>query len=159
VNSWGKTVEAPDRLARLLTNSIPLFTGWKHLGAIAYRAKCQICENAKTVALWSEMPEASHNEIEASVSYLRHSVVPIFLRSTYEEKRIGRRFDAISEIYSEIGCKPVHLIVNSDSKVGEALALAHYLDTVSVELADMRGVDSLHVDRIADLKARLARPY
>jgi hypothetical protein len=52
----------------------------------------------------------------------------------------------------------VHLTVDSVSRVEEALAMAHYLDTVSVELADIRGVDSLHVDKIADLKTRLARP-
>lgn len=156
--SWGKTIESPDELARLLSNSIPLYTGWEHLAAIAYRARCQIAENAKTVAFWSEMPEASHNEIEASVSYLNHSVFPVFLRSRYEDKRMARRFDAVSEVYSDAGCKPVHLLASSKSKVEEALALAHYLDTVSVELADIRGVDSLHVDKIADLKARLAHP-
>jgi hypothetical protein len=150
-------MESPEKLAHVLGDSIPSFTGWKHLAAIAYRAKCQISENAKGVALWSEMPEASHNEIEASVSYLDHSVVPIFLRSKYEDKRTAGKFNVVSEIYSDIGCKPVQLAFDSDSKVEEALAMAHYLDTVSVELADIRGVDSLHVDKIADLKARLAR--
>jgi glucose/mannose-6-phosphate isomerase len=156
--SWGKKGDPPDKLARTLGNSIPLFAGWKHLAAVAYRAKCQISENSKGVAMWSEMPEASHNEIEAAVSYVGHSVVPIFLRSKYEEKRTARRFNVVSEIYSDIGCEPVHLTVDSVSRVEEALAMAHYLDTVSVELADIRGVDSLHVDKIADLKTRLARP-
>ncbi len=157
--SWGKTVESPDKLARMLGNSIPLFAGWKHLGAVAYRAKFQICENAKGVAMWCEMPEASHNEIEASASYLDHSVVPVFLRSKYEEKRTARRFDLVSDVYSDAGCKPLHIMVESDSRVEEALSMAHYLDTVSVELADFRGVDSLHVNKIAELKARLSRPY
>ncbi|RDE13929.1 MAG: bifunctional phosphoglucose/phosphomannose isomerase [Candidatus Thorarchaeota archaeon] len=157
--SWGKKGQSPGDLARMLGNSIPLFAGCKHLAAVAYRAKCQICENTKGVSMWSEMPEASHNEIEASASYLDHSIVPIFLRSRYEEKRMARRLDAVSEIYSDMGCRPVRVMVDAESSVEEALAMTHYLDTVSVELADIRGVDSLRVDRIADLKARLARPH
>jgi glucose/mannose-6-phosphate isomerase len=153
--SWGKRVEPPHKLADLLKDSIPVFTGWKHLAPVAYRAKCQVNENAKTVAFWSDMPEANHNEVEATVSYQRLSIEPVFLRSKYEDERIARRFDITSDVYSGSGCKPVEISIDSASMTEEALGFAHYLDTVSVELAELRGVDPLSVERISELKGRL----
>lgn len=153
---WGATMDAPSTVAEKLKGSIPLFIGSKHLVAVAYRAKCQMNENAKAVAFHSELPEADHNEIEAAMSYGRHSVFPVFLRSCFEESAIGKRFDVTSEVLTEAGCEPIQLRVKTNSPLEESLAMTHYLDMTSVELAEHLGVDSLRVDRIAQLKRRLA---
>ncbi len=153
---WGARADSPSTLAEKLKDSIPLFIGWKHLVPIAYRAKCQINENAKTVAFHSELPEADHNEIEAAMSYGRHSVVPVFLRSCFEESAIRRRFDVTSEVLSGAGCESIHLRIRTDSLLEESLAMTHFLDMTSVDLAERLGVDPLRVDRIAHLKKELA---
>ncbi|RDE13597.1 MAG: bifunctional phosphoglucose/phosphomannose isomerase [Candidatus Thorarchaeota archaeon] len=157
--NWGATMDSPSTLAEKLKGSVPLFMGWKHLVPIAYRAKCQMNENAKTVAFHGELPEADHNEIEAAMSYSRHSVVPVFLRSCFEESTIKRRFDVTSEVLSEAGCESIHLRISTVSPLEESLAMTHYLDMTSVELADSLGIDPLKIDRIAHLKRKLASDW
>jgi CO/xanthine dehydrogenase Mo-binding subunit len=61
-----------------------------------------------------------------------------------------------SEVLSEAGCGSIHLRIKANSALEESLAMTHYLDMTSVELAERLGVDPLKVDRIADLKKKLA---
>lgn len=154
--NWRTRADPPSAMAEKLMGLMPLFIGWKHLVPVAYRAKCQINENAKAAAFHSELPEADHNEIEAAVSYRKHSVIPVFLRSCFEESSITKRFDVTSEVLSEAGCESIHLRIKANSALEESLAMTHYLDMTSVELAERLGVDPLKVDRIADLKKKLA---
>ncbi|MHA2085535.1 MAG: SIS domain-containing protein, partial [Candidatus Thorarchaeota archaeon] len=56
----------------------------------------------------------------------------------------------------ESGAEVIQLEIFADSRVVETLALTHYLDMTSLELAEMRGVDPLLVDRIAELKQSLS---
>lgn len=153
-SKWGKDLDSPEVLASKLTDSVPVFIAHGHLLPVAYRAKCQFNENAKHVAFSLEMPEANHNEIEASSSYKRLSIRTIFLESTFESARMGRRFDATKIVMASQEQNTLN--IPSESKLEEMLALTFYLDTVSLELADLRGVDAASVDRISELKALLA---
>ena len=156
VKRWGDEIISPRNLAERIISPIPLFIGSGHLISVAYRAKCQINENAKAVAFSAELPEANHNEIEASHMYQEHGIMPIFLRSTHESKRMSARFEATDAVYRQSDCAPVHIRLSGLSELEEALAITHYLDTLSVDAADIRGVDSVRVDKIAELKRRLA---
>ncbi|MHA1588884.1 MAG: bifunctional phosphoglucose/phosphomannose isomerase [Candidatus Thorarchaeota archaeon] len=153
---WGDEIMSPRNLAERTKSLVPLFIGSGHLVSVAYRAKCQINENAKAVAFSAELPEANHNEIEASHMYQEHGIMPIFLRSTHESKRMSARFEATDAVYRQSDCAPVHIRLSGLSELEEALAITHYLDTLSVDAADIRGVDSVRVDKIAELKRRLA---
>ncbi len=152
---WNSIGNAPSDVASTLHNSVPLFIGAGHLAPVAYRAKCQINENAKTLAFSLEVPELNHNEVEAFGEYSDHKVVPVFLRSQWESARITRRIDKTSDILSEKGVEPIHMNLETESELVEALAQIHFMDMVSVELAQIRGVDSLAVPTISDLKKRL----
>ncbi len=156
VKRWGKEIMSPRNLAECTRSLVPLFIGSGHLASVAYRAKCQINENAKAVAFNAELPEANHNEIEASHMYQESGIVPIFLRSTHESKRMSARFAATDAVYRQNDCAPIHVRLSGLSELEEVLAITHYLDMLSVDAADIRGVDSVRVDRIAELKRRLA---
>ncbi len=152
--TW-KMLPAPKELAEHFRDRIPLFIGSGHMIPVAYRAKCQINENAKTVAFHSEIPESNHNEIEASVQYGMHKVLPVFLRSGWESARIMKRIDETAKIYQKHDITAVQLRVEAHTTVTEAVAMIYYLDKVSVRLAQLLGVDPLSVPMISDLKSRL----
>jgi glucose/mannose-6-phosphate isomerase len=156
VDLWGSALPTPKSLASVFKTRIPLFIGSDHLSSVGYRAKCQVNENAKMPAFCSAIPESNHNEIEASPAVEKRGLKPVFLRSNFEDERIMRRYDATSAIYIKNGAEVIQLKIVTDSRVTETLALTHYLDMTSLELAEMRGVDPLRVDRIAELKQWLS---
>ncbi len=152
---WESSPLAPKEMAKDILESIPLYIGSRHLNPVAYRAKCQINENAKAMAFSSEIPESNHNEIESFDRNNDLSLLPMLLRSNFEEKRISQRFEIISEIYAEEGYTPLRLSMKSDSKIDEMLLMTFYLDIVSLELSILRGVDPNAVDKISRLKEEL----
>jgi glucose/mannose-6-phosphate isomerase len=154
--AWGEWIPTPSTFIERMQNRIPLFIGSQHLSPVAYRAKCQFNENSKAMAFFSEVPEAAHNEIEGFPVQQECPIIPIFLRSDNEDIQIRRKIDVLMELYSEIGLYPIDLNAAGNSKIENMLSLTHYLDTVSVELAVRRGVDAVRVERIEELKKRLA---
>jgi glucose/mannose-6-phosphate isomerase len=155
--NWGSTNPFPKNLAENLKNQIPMFIAGGHLLSVGYRAKCQINENAKAIAINLEIPEYNHNEIEATLVCSKHSIQPIFIRSQWENQRISKRFEASASIYSSNGCTPQQIRFTCDSRLEEMLALTHYFDMVSVELAEILRVDPVSVDRITQLKQMLSK--
>jgi glucose/mannose-6-phosphate isomerase len=154
--TWSKWIQPPRAIAFSLSKNIPLFIGAQHLVPVAYRAKCQINENSKALAFYSELPEANHNEIESFESTFGNLIKPIFLRSCFESQTLARRFNATYEIYKETGLEPMNLEVEGKTKLEEMLLLTHFLDMVSVEYADLREVNPTSVDKIEDFKRRLS---
>jgi len=126
------------------------------MSPVAYRAKCQINENSKAEAFNSEIPEATHNEVEGFPYDEESHIIPIFLRSSNEDPRISQRMDVALDLYKEIGLNPLNLSAFGSSKIENMLSLTQYLDMVSVELAEKRGADAVNVRRITELKKRLA---
>jgi glucose/mannose-6-phosphate isomerase len=154
---WGESIPAPSDLAEKVRIEMPLFIGAQHLIPVAYRAKCQINENSKAMAFYSEIPESAHNEIEGFPNNPESSIIPIFLRSGNEDAQIKRKIDAILSIYSDIGLNPIVLDAGGKTRIENMLTLTHYLDMVSVEIAIINGADALSVKRIGQLKQMLAR--
>ncbi len=153
---WENSSLSPKGFAQELSGNIPIFIGSRHLVPVAYRAKCQMNENAKTIAFYSEIPEANHNEIESFINENEFKILPVFLRSAYEDERIKKRMNITTSLYGEEGYSSVRLSTSSSSVLEEMLALTLYLDLVSVELAQIRKVDAASNDRISRLKNDLA---
>ncbi|MFX1260783.1 MAG: bifunctional phosphoglucose/phosphomannose isomerase [Promethearchaeota archaeon] len=152
---WNSSDLEPGRLAKSLQDKIPVFIGWRHLIPVAYRAKCQCNENSKAFASSIQIPEMYHNEIEGTLSCKTHPISPVFLRSREEDEKARIGIESAAEIFKENGCQPKHLNLGFDSRIEETLGFTMYLDTVSVSLAEILGVDPMSVDRIAMLKKNL----
>lgn len=152
---WDDSALTPRAMAQDFTGYVPVFIGSSHLTPVAYRAKCQINENAKTMAFYSEIPEANHNEIESFIADNEFNILPVFLRSSYEDERLKRRMDITTSLYEEEGFSPIRLSIGSKDELEEMLALTLYLDLVSVELAELRGVNPVSVNQISRLKKEL----
>lgn len=147
-----RRLRKPEELAKIIDNKMPAFIGWRHLVPIAYRAKTQINENAKAPAYSLELPEANHNEIEAVSAYTSQSILPILLRSRYEDSQTESRFQATAKILRGEGINVETIRANGNSKLEEALLIIQYLDEVSVKLAHIRGVNPMTVPQISLLK-------
>ncbi len=152
---WGSSIVSPKEVARRLLQTTPLFLGAEHLAVVAYRAKCQVNENAKRVALFSEIPEMNHNEIEALTDLKRLGVTPIVLRSVFETERMRKRLDVMNHLLERSGLSTLQSTFVAESLVEECLMQTHYLDTISLELAELVGVDPLTVPTITQFKMEL----
>jgi glucose/mannose-6-phosphate isomerase len=150
---WDSTSVSPASCAKLIKDRIPMFIGWKHLVPVAYRARCQMNENAKILAMSSEVPEASHNEIEGAAACTRHQFLPILLRSREENQEMKRRFEETAKIFIENGCNPLSLNLELQSRIQEILGYTYFLDLTSCFLADHLGVDAMSGERINRIKA------
>lgn len=153
-DSWPENLR-PARIAEMMRKRIPVFFGSEHLYTVAYRAKCQINENAKTEAFAAPLPEASHNEIEGYTQGRSGIFAPFFLRSERESRSTRRRIEAMEEILSDLGYNCIEIITRAETAIGEMMDLTYCLDSTSVELADLLGVDSRAVPNISRLKAML----
>ncbi len=156
-NTWNEWLSTPQEIAESFIGKTPIFIGSRHLAPVAYRAKCQINENSKALAFHSELPESNHNEIESFVKTNGCSILPVFLRSGLEPTKINRRFDVTYEMYHEMGLNPINLSASGDTRLEEMLVLTHFLDMVSVELAELCDIDPVSVEKIKELKHRLSR--
>ncbi len=155
-NMWSTYTKTPRELAKLLEDKVPLFIGASFTEGVAYRAKCQVNENAKSAAFYSILPEANHNEIESIAHFDSIKLLPIFIRSMTESDRLSERIEATSQIYGKEVQRCEHLRLHADSEVEEILHLIFYLDMLSLELSEILGVNPLSVERISTLKKILS---
>jgi len=135
-----------------LVRSIPLFIGSRHLIPVAYRAKCQMHENSKMFSVFSELPEADHNQIESLHLFKEKSILPIFLRSSFESEQLQKQIDATIKIFRSFGIDVKEIRIQSESEIEEALNTTYLLDFVSVQAANLLGVDCNSVPTIKKLK-------
>ncbi len=145
-------------LTEKIINKQLLFIGAEHLLPVAYRAKCQVNENAKTLAFHAEIPESNHNEIESSGDFSKADIVPIFLKSQNLSKRILDRIHATIDIYKDEGAIVFDVESCNSTKLPEMLALTFYLDKVSLDISKHLEADSTRVERISRLKRKLSSP-
>src|SRR3989454_10959016 len=79
------------RLALALGSRLPVIYGGPLTGAVAYRWKTDLAENAKTFAAAGTLPEMNHNEIEAWGSPFPRQMQLVLLRDHEETPEIARR--------------------------------------------------------------------
>lgn len=154
---WGQNVPDPGSLADRLHQKIPVFMGAHHLDAVAYRAKCQINENAKSVAFQLPIPESNHNEVEAISNYSKHGISVILIRSSFESREISKRFNVTRELYEEENLDVHQIHIELDDRVAEILALTHFFDDLSLQLAMSCERDPVGVPMISRLKEKMTR--
>ena len=162
--AWGPDVPTETNLAKQLAWSLldrlPVVTGSGHLAAVARRWKTQLNENAKTMAVWDELPEANHNTIvgypqpEATRDHQLH----LFLASASDHPRNALRAELAMELLAESGIGSQSITVPGATPAESAIAATILGDLVSAYLAVLYGTDPTPVAAIVRLKASLADP-
>jgi glucose/mannose-6-phosphate isomerase len=138
-------------LAARLDGTRPVIYGADLTTPVARRWKCQVNENAKLPAFFSELPEADHNELcgwDAPGSGL----AAVFLEDADQHPRIRRRFELTADAVAADGATTVRVETAGETRVARLLWATMLGDLVSLELAKARGVDPLPVEAIERFK-------
>lgn len=140
-------------LVDYIGDRIPLFFGEGYTAPVARRGANQFNENAKTISLWFEIPEASHNLLEALMAVERWWEVfaPIYLSQAGEREK-DRYSDLLSSFFEKEGM-PGHVFVpEGASPLEKMLSASAVLDMASVYHGVLRGVNPSPVLGIARWK-------
>jgi glucose/mannose-6-phosphate isomerase len=159
VEEWGP--DAPEdseakAIARALQGTIPVVHGAGPTSAPARRWKTQLNENAAAPAFWSELPEATHNEIcgwERGRASAPLSAV--FLADPDQHPRVHTRIELTAAEVERARAPVVRVEARGDSRLERVLSLVLLGDLVSVYLAVLDGVDPTPVEPIERVKAAL----
>lgn len=150
------------RLAVALYEKLPVIYGSQgYRGAVAYRWKSQINENAKEAAFANVLPEQNHNEILAWTLAQRQAQnwSVVLLRDPQEaavSPRIARRAEVTKELIATEA--DVHEVwAEGRSLLARMFHLIYFGDFVSVYLAYLNGICPTVIAAIDHLKAELAK--
>ncbi len=162
---WARAV--PERsnlakqLARRLSGKLPVIYGSDGLLSVAvYRWKCQLNEIAKVPAFCHVLPELDHNEIVGwkQLPELTRSTEVIFLVNREEHPRVARRVEITADLIRD-NLSGVSVLHVGGANPWERFFGATYLgDFASCYLALLNREDPTPVERIAELKRRMAEP-
>ncbi len=146
--------------AAALADLVPVFyggRGWPAL--VALRGKCQVNENSKRPSFHHELPELDHNEVVGweLLPEVTERIGLVELRSEDDEhpqtaKRFAVTMDLVADGFGEVvthelrGARPLLRFATGTL----------FVDLLSVYLAFIGGVDPTPVDRITELKRRIA---
>ena len=159
VEEWGPG--APEdslakSVARQLDGTIPVIHGAASTTAPARRWSTQINENADSPAFWTELPEASHNQIcgwergrEAA------PFAGVFLCDDDQHPRVKRHMDLVTAELERVGASALQVDTSGDSRLERVLSAVLLGDLVSVYMAVLAGVDPTPVPAIDRLKREL----
>jgi glucose/mannose-6-phosphate isomerase len=146
-------------IAAQLEGAVPLIYGSDLTGAVAYRWKTQVNENAKWPAFSAELPEMDHNEIvgwdpAAGVG----PFAAVFLTDRDQHPRQRERAELTAELIEPAAQAVVKVETEGETRVARLLWAVLLGDLVSLHLAAARGVDPATVELLDLLKQRLGDP-
>jgi glucose/mannose-6-phosphate isomerase len=134
---------------------MPAIYGGPDTGAVAYRWKTDVEENAKTFALAGALPEMNHNEIEAWRAPSAAALHLLLLRDATEPPEIARRFDVLRDLVGSAAGGFSEAWTRGRSRLARLLSLVYVGQWTSYYLALLRGVDPWSVPLLDELKRRM----
>ena len=143
-------------IAEVLHERLAVVHGAELTAAPARRWTTQINENAKVPAFASELPEANHNQIEGWEWAARHTpAAAVLLAAPGLHPRIERRMELTAELIERAGVPVVRAAARGATPVDHVLSLVMLGDLVSVEMADLAGVEPTPVETLEGFKRQL----
>jgi glucose/mannose-6-phosphate isomerase len=130
------------QLAEHCMGKLPLLFSAGHLDCAVRRTKNQLAENAKVLAAWEPLPEATHNHVvgfEALGS--PGSIAPISFESPLLHERVRRRFELLAELTSAAGMPVRRIETSGSSALADMLEATAWGDCLSGYLALLQGLD------------------
>lgn len=142
-----------------LYNKLPLFVGHTIYSPLPYRAKSELNENSKVVAISEVVPEQNHNGIVAwdNPNVVLNNVAVILFRDKNEPKPIGIRMEQLKEIVKQKTEKVLELYPQGESKLAKQISLTYLIDLTSIYLAVLYEVDPSITPSIDNLKRVLKK--
>ncbi|MGD0477368.1 MAG: SIS domain-containing protein [Nitrososphaerales archaeon] len=141
------------QLALSILEKTPAIYGSRSTRGAGIRFKNVLNENAKRHAIFDELPDTFHNEIEAWDN-TEMEFVPVFLRHPAETERDKAGADAMVEILSELKVNPVEVRGRGRSSLAQLVTMVYRLDMSSYYIAIGTGRDPFPTRLIDRLKGR-----
>ncbi len=143
-------------IAAMLHNRLPIVYGAGFLSGVARRWKTQLNENSKVWSFWEELPEASHNSVEAFHLHqtIGEQVSVILLHSYLLAPHASERFQAIEGLLVREGIPYRQLDGAGQSPLSHLLSTVLLGDYTSYYLAMLNRVDPSPLPIIEGLKQR-----
>jgi glucose/mannose-6-phosphate isomerase len=159
VEEWGPGAgdDSPAKsVARALDGTVPVIHGASATTAPARRWATQINENANLPAFWTELPEASHNQI---VGWERgRELAPlsgVFLCDPDQHPRVQRHVELVKAELERVGAPALQLHTEGESRLERVLSAVLLGDLVSVYMAVLAGVDPMQTPALQRFKSQL----
>jgi glucose/mannose-6-phosphate isomerase len=143
------------QLAAALAGRLPAVYGGPLTGAVAYRWKTDIEENAKALAVAGALPEMNHNEVEAWRPPAARGRHLVFLRDAAEPAPIARRFEILHALIGPEAGGVSEVWARGTSRLARLISTAYVGQWVSYYLALLEGVDPWTIPVLDALKARM----
>jgi glucose/mannose-6-phosphate isomerase len=145
--------EQGEELSKKLKEKIPIIYASEALGAIAFRWKTQINENAKMPAFYNVFSEMNHNEI-AGYKSMDHKFSVVMIQDKNDNDRIKKRRDICKEIMEEY-VEVEEVETQGESLLARMFSAIYLGDYVSYYMALWNRVDPSPVDIIEGMKKKL----
>jgi glucose/mannose-6-phosphate isomerase len=159
VEEWGPASaedSLPKSVARSLDGTLPVIHGAASTVAPARRWSTQINENADSAALWTELPEANHNQICGWERGRRMAPLSgVFLCDPDQHPRVKRHMDLAAAELERAGAPAVKVHTRGESRLDRVLSAVLLGDLVSVYMAVLAGVDPTPTPALARFKSEL----
>jgi glucose/mannose-6-phosphate isomerase len=142
-------------------NSIPLFIGYGIYAPISYRAKTQLNENSKVIAISETLPEQNHNGVVIfdNPNASLNDIAFIFLHDKEEPKNITTRFEEVKKLASKKSEKVLEILPQGKSKLAKQLSSTFLVDFISIYLGILHEIDPSITPSIDKIKQSLKIKY
>ena len=150
----------PAVMAKELTNKVAVFYGDGFLHeAVISRFRCQLAENAKTIAFGNVFPELNHNEIVGwgLPEFTIHKFTAVFLTDEASDDKTAKQMKVTREILKSLGIETIDIEALGDNPLEKMLYLVHFADWLSYHLAVINEVDPIPIERIDLLKGKIKK--
>lgn len=144
----------PKNMAYGLYNTIPVFVGHTFLSPIAYRAKCELNENSKLLAISEEIPEQNHNGIVAwdNPNTALNDVAVVLFRDKKESDSIKVRVDEFKNQVEKKTEKVLEIYPEGKSRLAKQISSTYLIDLTSIYLGILYDIDPSITPSIDSLK-------
>ena len=148
------------QMAARLSGKVPVILASESTTfASGLRWKTQLNENSKMTAIFSSLPEFSHNDLVnfSSLKKGEHSFSFVILRDEGDPERMKKRIEITKSLISGNVGGIAEVWSQGQSPLARTMSLILYGDYLSVYLAVLSGIDPTPVDIIERLKKELSR--
>ena len=145
--------EQGEELSKKLKEKIPIIYASEALGAIAFRWKTQINENAKMPAFYNVFSEMNHNEI-AGYKSMDHKFSVVMILDKNDNDRVKKRMNICKEIMEEY-VEVEEVETQGESLLARMFSAIYLGDYVSYYMALWNRADPGPVEIIEEMKRKI----
>ncbi|MFH1861824.1 MAG: SIS domain-containing protein [bacterium] len=152
---WGGAQGKGSEAAKQIQDSLAIIASGGCNAAAGRRAQAQFAENAKTPAIWFDIPESLHNLLETLNSAQLRAAKPYGLMLLDpKDTEICTLTKITEEIFREAGIPLMEIEAQGESSLERTFSLIYQMDWLSYHLANLRGIDPVEIPLIKSVKKK-----